>query len=572
MPGRYTRAGIGALLLLAFVGMAPLGAASNYIVSGVVVDSRSRTPLPHAMVSLAPITARERKLEQVTKQDGRFSFPVNEPGKYELSLIKPGYPRQDYKQDGFSGAASAIAVRDGQDTTHIVFEAARGGTITGVVKDEGSEPVGNAQVAIFQSAVVGGNRRMVTRGQLRANAVGEFRLSNLPRGDYYVCAMGRPWFADSVTQLQDIQDRARMVGRARAAVRANPEEQEEPPALTFSPDPVLRGTALLPTFYPNARSADQAAPIRLDTGGEAQVSIVLPFTAAVSVRGTLSVPGEVSGGRVILLKRVYDESVLFLEQWVGKNKTFQFQNVPPGSYEILASSQADSGASSWAILEQVEVGASDMEVTLRPQPFGSLSGRVLFEGEHPAPAASLLITLRDERGGLLRAEVNPEGGFSLSRLLAGRYEVTAGNTDYIAECFRGPAGERLPLTLTISAGENVWRDLTLTRAVSVIEGTVEKAGVPQVGAFVLLMPKNATEQWAYRIDQTDSDGSYGLQLIPSGDYFLIALNDGDGIVYRDAKVAARLSKVAKLVHVEPGDHLELKMDVVSATNLALSSL
>jgi hypothetical protein len=100
---------------------------------------------------------------------------------------------------------------------------------------------------------------------------------------------------------------------------------------------------------------------------------------------------------------------------------------------------------------------------------------------------------------------------------------------------------------------------------------VEKAGMPEVGAFVLLMPKNGASRWAYRVDQTDSDGSFRLATIPAGDYFLIAMSDGTDVVYRDAKVAAALSKAAKPVRVEPGDHLKVKLDVVDTPTLHLLS-
>jgi lipocalin len=359
--------------------------------------------------------------------------------------------------------------------------------------------------------------------------------------------MGSPWFADSVIRLQENQRLAE-----------EHQEQTTQPAPKFSPDPGLRGTAFPTTFYPNAQSVEQASLVRLDAGGEAQVSITLSPARAVSVTGTISVPGGTSAGRAILFKKVHDTYVSFLDGWISNGGTFRFDNVPPGSYEIVATSQADTGASSWHVRDEVEVGVVDTEVTLTSQPMGSLSGRVFFEGERPAPTADLFVSLRNEEGSLDRAEVSPDGSFSLRRLPAGRYEVTAGNTDYIAAYLTGPDGERLPLTLTIS-GEPVHRDLTLTRAVSVIEGTVESAGVPQVGAFVLLMPKNPSERWAYRVDQTDSDGSYRLGTIPSGEYFLIALSDGNDVAYRDAKVAAILTKAATPVHVDAGDHLEVKI-------------
>ena len=157
----------------------------------------------------------------------------------------------------------------------------------------------------------------------------------------------------------------------------------------------------------------------------------------------------------------------------------------------------------------------------------------------------------------------------MNRLPAGSYEVTAGSADYVAAYFTGPAGERLPLTVEITSGETLHRDLTLTRAVSVIEGTAEQNGIPQVGSFVLLMPKDATHRWAYRADQTDSDGSFHLATIPSGDYFLLALSEGADIAYRDPRIAAILANAAKQVHIEPGDHLNVKVNVVSTPSLRL---
>lgn len=321
------------------------------------------------------------------------------------------------------------------------------------------------------------------------------------------------------------------------------------------------------TFYPRAQTIEEAGIIRLDTGGEAQMIITLPLTKAVTIKGALAASGEVSSGRANLLKKVYDQYVLFLQDVVPKEGTFEFKNVPAGSYEIVAASDSAWGASSWTARQDVEVGTSDMDVTLRPQSMGGLSGHVLFEGQPAPTTTSLFVTLRNDKGNSVRIQVDPEGNFNLTRILPGQYEVAAGAGEYVASYFAGPAGERLPLTVEIGSGGIIHRDLTLTKAVAVIEGVAEKSGAPQVGAFVILMPKNPSHRWAYRVDQTDSDGSYHLASIPAGDYFLIALNDGSDVVYRDAKVAATLAKYAKQVHIEAGDRLDLKLDVVDASRL-----
>jgi len=563
----------GWLLSLILIAAPPLARAADYLVSGVVVDSQSHAPLANVRVSLAPTTARDQKLEQATKQDGRFSFAVKEPGKYALQILKPGYPAQSYKQAGFQELSSAIVVRDDQDTRNIVFEAIRGGAITGQIKDEDSDPVGNALVEVFQLRVVAGERKIVTRQQVRANAMGEFRMAHLPRGGYYICAMGRPWFADSVIQMRRMQE---SIGRAvhhasiagaQSVVPADSDDdqpEQSGPAPEYSADPSLRGTAFVTTFYPNAPAVEEAGLVRVEAGGETQVSITLPLATAVSVKGKITVPGDMSDGRANLTKKISGQFMLFLRTWVSKDGSFQFENVPPGAYEIAAASQSSSGASSWNIREEIEVGGSDMEVTLRPQSMGSVSGHLNFESERPQSSANLFVSLRNDRNNVFRAEVDPEWNFTMRRLPAGKYEAAlAGSKDYIAAYFSGAAGERWPLSFDISSGEAVRRDLVLTKAVSAIDGTVEQTGVPQVGAFVLLMPKNPANRWAYRVDQTDTDGSYHLATIPSGDYFLIALGSEEDVAYRDVKVAAILAGAAKQIHVEPNEKLDMKLDVTA---------
>ena len=158
----------------------------------------------------------------------------------------------------------------------------------------------------------------------------------------------------------------------------------------------------------------------------------------------------------------------------------------------------------------------------------------------------------------------------MGRLLPRRYEL-AGFSDYVAAYLVGQDGERLALTLDVESGATIHRDLALTKASSAIQGVVENAGAPQVGAFVLLLPKDPVARWAYRRDQTDSDGSFGLAAIPSGDYFLIALTEGFDVAYRDPKVAAKLTAAAKPVHIESGDRLDLKLQITDTATLGVMS-
>lgn len=563
------------VLFLAFATTCSVGAA-DYLVEGVVVDARSHNPVPHVRVVLGSTKNRELKAEMFTSEDGRFSFPMSQPGKYTLQINKPGYPPQFYKQAAFLGVETAVVVRDDQDTRHIVFEANRGGAISGKIKDEDGEPVAHALVDLFRSVVAGGERKVIGWGEVRADALGEFRFRNLQRGSYYVSAMGRPWFADTLIQLESTWERP--VIRRFAEEQTVPIEGQPPPnqPIPFSADPNFRGTAFQTTFYPNATAVEGASLVRVEAGAESEIAIVLPLAKAVSVKGSISPAGDISGGQVFLMKKVSDKHILFLQEWVGKDGRFEFRNAPAGSYEIVASSQANSGAASWSMHEDIEVGATDMEVQLRPEAMGSFSGHVVFDGEPPPSTAGVFVALRDEKGTFLRGDPDADWQFTVNRIPAGRYAVTAGEmtasgTDYLAAYLEGASGEHLPLTLAMTSGGAVRQNVALTRAVSVIEGMVEHAGAAQIGAYVLLMPKDAARRWAYRQDQTDSDGSYKLSRIPPGDYYVIALSSGEDIAYRDARVAAVLAKAAQAIHVS-GNRTDLKLDVVNKASLELPGL
>ncbi len=559
-----------ALILLAMLVAPRFGwcTPDNLSVAGVVVDSKTHAPIRDMRVTLAPTTARDAKAELFTGEDGKFSFPVVNPGKYSLAVWKPGYPLQSYRQSAISVYSTAIVVAEAQDTRHIVFEAHRGAAISGLIQDEEGEPVARALVALYRSAISNGERTVVSVAQARANASGEFRFHNLRRGSYYICAMGRPWFADSIIQADTSAAAMAQPRRPRpaAGVEANTPEFES--QLEISPDPGFRGTAFVTTFYPAARTIESATTIPVDVGGEARVQMVLPFAHAVSVKGQIVVPSAAATGRVVLHKKVYKHFLPFLDGETGADGRFELSNIPPGSYELVASSASSSGASSWIIRQVVEVGSSDLELKVSALPKGAFSGKVRFDGEAPAKQPVMFVSVESEAD-TDRAEVAADGTFTVAGLPAGHYTVIPRSPNYTPAYLVGPNGEKLPLAIDIAPGATVQNDIVWTEGVAVIDGVVEDKGSPAVGAFVVLVPKDTAKRLNFRADQTDSDGSFRLATIPPGDYFLVALSQEESVTYRDAKVAAILSRAGQPIHVEDRAKLELKVQVVENSTLKL---
>jgi len=357
--------------------------ATNYLVSGIVVDSQSHAPLGNVRVSLAPGAARDRKLERVTQQDGRFSFAVSEPGKYVLSIGKPGYPLQLYKEAGFAPVSSAIVVRDDQDTTQLVFEANRGGAITGLIKDEDSEPVANALVAIYRSSVVDGSRKIFLRGQSVLTPLGNSvspasreAITTFVRWASLVRRFGDPAPGNpedcSIVRCNSARRKSHGAGAdgaAGAGVLAGPGSSRD-----RVPDYVLSERAVDRTGF-------------RDPAGRWRRSRCIHRVAGHKrgyCEGYHECPGEIGDGQVNLYSTFGEHRLLFMDAWVQPGKTFELRTCRglvrdrcqlPGGFRRLQLERSRAAASR----------AADMEITLRPQQMGSLAGRIFFEGEHPAP-------------------------------------------------------------------------------------------------------------------------------------------------------------------------------------------
>ncbi|MEW9550920.1 S8 family serine peptidase [Nonomuraea sp. NPDC050783] len=146
-------------------------------------------------------------------------------------------------------------------------------------------------------------------------------------------------------------------------------------------------------------------------------------------------------------------------------------------------------------------GRLDAYAAVRAAPAGGtgdLSGTVTSGG---TPVAGATVTV----AGPLRRTVTTgaDGTYTIPRLLAGEYEITASRFGY----------DTATAQVTITAGQAATADVPLTRqAAGTVSGTVSTAGTPEAGATVAAAgtPVSAV---------TDAAGRYSLTL-PEGDYEL----------------------------------------------------
>jgi hypothetical protein len=141
-------------------------------VSGVVIDARTRLPVPDARVLLAPLEAPlTQSLIGSTDVEGRFQIGNVPPGPYRLFANHADYLRGEHTAPVTLTAAQRI------DDLSIALTATA--VISGRVTTEAGEPAPKVYVRAHTDKPV---------AESRTNDLGEYRLFGLRPGTYVISA------------------------------------------------------------------------------------------------------------------------------------------------------------------------------------------------------------------------------------------------------------------------------------------------------------------------------------------------------------------------------------------------
>src|SRR5207248_8430746 len=88
----------------------------------------------------------------------------------------------------------------------------------------------------------------------------------------------------------------------------------------------------------------------------------------------------------------------------------------------------------------------------------------------------------------------------------------------------------------VTEGASVQVSIVAAKGLTRLNGIAMKDDKPFPGAMVLLLPRDSNHGGFIPRDQSDSDGTFTLNLVEPGRYTLIAIDDGRGLAYRDATV------------------------------------
>ncbi len=240
--------------------------------------------------------------------------------------------------------------------------------------------------------------------------------------------------------------------------------------------------------------------VTLTAGQTTRRDVVLPLGSFIRVTVT-DATGPVGGARVFVFPGGYPI-------WTTDDGVATIGPLEPGTYRVEVSAGETGGLLPQRHSGIVVAAGQTVEVAVRLQPSGSLTGTIRDVNGQPVAGAS--VTLNGPA--YVNTHTGADGTYHFASLAPGRYEIRV-NPPSDAALLTNYA------TFFLSAGEEATRDLVLPPS-GVLEGRVlDPAGAPVAGATLYL---SAVDQGLHTMTTSGSDGRYRLVGITDGIYDLTA--------------------------------------------------
>jgi protocatechuate 3,4-dioxygenase beta subunit len=536
---------LSALLLARAQVSAP--SAIKCSIAGTVVKEPGSQPLKKVLVQ---VIAEDQKqggnYTATTDADGRFHVENVLPGRYRLYLERTGYVEINGR--GLRSDVSVFTVEAGQSVKDLLFRMLPTAIISGRITDEDGDPMSG--VTVFAQKKRPGKSTRETAGNVATNDLGEYRISGLFPGQYWIGAMPPP----------DLRDYEQQRGKSP---RADTQGDDQPDIRYAT------------TYYPGTYDAIQASVVMLKAGDEMPVNFTLVPARTYRVCGLVTGVPAAQKPTVELFSKAGDSYRANANE-IGPDGQFEVRGVAPGSYVVTAS--AGTETQSLTAHQEINVVAGDVEgVKLAPQPSFRLSGHLRIEGTAPGDLTQYSANLR-------QAELAENPGFFLSQDFLGTHapvdrfgnfewkNVNPGN--YIVQVYGGAEQGFFLKSATlggrdIAAGFTASGPAALDVVVSTKGGMVEGAVVekekdvdqdhPVANATVVAVPEEKYRKLPDRfgIGSTDQHGRFTIRGLAPGGYMLYAWQDLEDGVWRDADFLKSQETNGAAVKIDEGSHQQV---------------
>lgn len=484
---------------------------------GQAMDASSGEPLRKVNISMNGM----HSYGGTTDATGKFSITGIEPGSYRVNASRTGYLSTQYNARRPDGPGTSLDLARAQKVSGAVFHLMPHGVITGKMVDEDEDPLQNVQIQLMRLVYVRGHKQLQQYNGNQTNDLGEYRIFGVQPGKYYLCATYRGGRFNVVM----------MAGGMNVTNTGSTQPQED----------------YVPTFYPGVTDIAAAMPIDMKPGQQLQgINLKLTKIHTVSVKGTVvnntvaAQPEPAAGGRGgvrinnvnLTLEPRNSLNPNGLAQGTGlrPDGAFEFPSVAPGSYNLIATSNA--GNIRHATMMPIEVGNTNLEgVSVSINPGVAVSGHIRIDGDTTDPIPSFMIRLApwSPGGNFIAvpqpAKIDASNNFSFDDVNPEHFEVNVTpltGTFYIKSIRAGNA-DVLNGGLDLTSGSGATVDVVIGVNAPQITGTVQDPATqqPAMAATVVLIPQEKERQETaiyYRTASTDQSGNFTFSRVNPGEY------------------------------------------------------
>ena len=557
-------------------------------IEGTVLRLGTTDAIPRAKVTIT----QPGSSQAITADDsGKFVFRNLAAGQYRLSATRDGYVAAEYGQRGPGGSGVPITLTAQQQMKDARIEMSVTGVISGRVLNRFGEPVGNANVQALRYTYQEGRRTLAPSQSIRTNDLGEYRLFWMTPGQYIISAQpvdtlavdpggtvfvqaqrgggGGPALAGALGAQLGVGGVTRItVGGAPPpdfiGTAAVPPPPPPPPPGAVRDDSNLT----LPVYYPGTTDVTTATPVDLRSGATVGgINFTVVEARPARIRGQVMNAGRpAAGAQVSIFQRGNTGGTLTVRSNpVSDTGTFEFRNLAPGSYEIIATLNAPGpgalivgtplgnaagltaanatigrgprvpGAPVMAARTQVDVVNSDVEgVSLLLENGFNVNGKLTSEGRSPNDGAlsGIRIQLQSEPNlpPLAIPAVNAEadGTFSITGVSPGNYRISIGAVPrnmYVKSALLGGVDILNTGGVVLEGEPRGALDIILGNSPGSLDSAVvDNRQMPVAGATVVLVPDSARRKRydLFRQATSDSSGRIHLDNVVPGDYKVFA--------------------------------------------------
>ncbi len=469
-------------------------------IAGHVLSAADGHKISGATVSISNVQGGALVASVLSGDDGAFVFQDLSPGKYSLSGQRRGFIGASYEEhDQFS---SAIVTGSGLDTTKLVLQLEPEATILGRVLDEDGELVRGAQVTLYREGYATGKKQVKAYTVTQTDSFGEFALSQLRSGRYFVAVRATPWYA----------------------VAAAPIDPQSP--ILTGVDPAL-DVAYPLTFNGDVTQSDDAVAIVLKAGNQIRTDVHLSPVPALKISFRSSPDGP--GGRLVSL-----QTPVFggFEQLPA-----QLQSSPDGASQIVGLGPAtyrfetfDPSVGNKSQMGELDLAGGSVEIgPLGSVAEGSMQITVVVDSGEKPPAQTIVALLGTHPGPDQRQMLDVNGAVTFRGVPPDDYHFLIFGGGHTWQTVQVAEGDK-PLNQDhrqLAAGESASLKLVIASTAKAVEGLAVRDGKPFSGAMIVLVPVDAMANTdLFRRDQSDQDGTFSLPDVAAGRYILIAVENG----------------------------------------------